>query len=459
MHSLWDEMEALVQRHRQLRCQSILNSATGSKPGSPDPAKITAGVQHPRPSEEFNPIPVNETLSNVDQLHPDQNQNQNLSIHDPSQQQLSRTGIHDISTVGGADALSGDHAGHMDALMMESRTETADVPFERGQLHTTATSGNIDAPAQTNPPFDNQSRPSDANYTDIGPGIFAFDTLSRLFQHTDTVAQEDFIPHSHPLYHNQNGSHSHESSSQIQQFDLENNMSYLAGSPRQNSSTVLNPDDVLRKDSRQSLNNAPMWSPVGQTLSSFLVSPLRGSPIPGGHNTWRQPSPIASSALSIKNMMELLGVDFGEWLPSSSPSLAEPPACEKIQSRALPLNRNPPSPQDREVSTIIDQARANIGSIGPPTLVDFLFDNPKNTLSVDLKKLLEPVRQRRRTSEFLATYWVLYLLFRVCPSLSPVILVLELVELANLSRVSGKSWGTRKLTRICLPGYGQLDFN
>lgn len=461
MHSLWDEMEALIQRQRQLRCESVLNTARGSKPGSPDPTKTTSGMQHPHPSEEFNPVPVTESLPNVDQLHPDQSQNQkqNLSVHDPSQQQPPRTGINDISTIGGTDTLSEGHAGHMDALMMESTTETADVPFDRRHLHTTATSGNINAPIQTNAPFDDQSRPSDAIYADMGPGIFAFDTLSRLFQQTNTAAQEDFISHADPLYYTQNDSQGHESPSQMQQFDLANNISYLAGSPRQNSSTVPKPDDILQKDSRQSLHGATMWSPGGQPFSSFLLSPLRGSPIPGGHNTLRQPSPIASSALSIKNMMELLGVDFGEWLPLSSQSLSEPAARGNLQSRALPLNRNPPSPQDREVSAIIDQARANIGSIGPPTLVDFLFDNPKNTLSIDLKKLLEPVRQRRRTSEFLATYWVLYLLFRVCPSLSPVILVLELAELAKLSRVSGKSWGTRKLTRICPPGYGQPDFN
>lgn len=68
---------------------------------------------------------------------------------------------------------------------------------------------------------------------------------------------------------------------------------------------------------------------------------------------------------------------------------------------------------DEGIHTIIERAKENPGSVGPPTLEDFLFDNPRNTLSTDLKNYLAPVRQTRKVSEFLATYWVIYLLFRV----------------------------------------------
>lgn len=430
INSLWDEMEALMQRYRQLRRQSVLNTATGNQPPSYDPIKNTSR-QHPA------------------------DQDQNLPIHDPSHQP-PRTGLRDIGTAGDAENLNeGHHTAHMDALMVASRTDaasigldtmassrnTADVPFDRGDLDTTTTSADMTAPTETNISFNDQSRQPDGDYADMVPEFCAFDALSRLLQQTDTALQ-DFNPHSHPhpqthphphpLYHNHNHSHSHnyESSAQMQQFESAN-MMYLAASPRQNS-TGADPDDPLQKDSRQSLN-ANIWPPGAQPLASYLLSPPRGSPMPSGHNPWRQASPIASSALSIKNMIDLLGVDFGDWLPSSSPLIAAPTASGKPESRALPLNQNPPSQRDREVSTIIDRARANIESVGPPTLVDFLFDNPKNTLSIDLKKLLEPVRQRRRTSEFLATYWVLYLLFRVCPALSPRILVMGLMKLTSPS--------------------------
>lgn len=83
-------------------------------------------------------------------------------------------------------------------------------------------------------------------------------------------------------------------------------------------------------------------------------------------------------------------------------------------SEALPLLLFPPLPGDKHVHAILERARENIDFIGAPNVVDFLIDNPKNTLSVDLKAFLTPVRQYRRMSEFFATYWILYLLLRVC---------------------------------------------
>lgn len=82
-------------------------------------------------------------------------------------------------------------------------------------------------------------------------------------------------------------------------------------------------------------------------------------------------------------------------------------------SEALPLLMFPPLPGDKHIHAILERARENVHSIGPPYIVDFLVDNPRNTLSTDLKTLLAPIRRTRGTSEFFATYWILYLLLRV----------------------------------------------
>ncbi|KAF5973531.1 hypothetical protein FBULB1_8277 [Fusarium bulbicola] len=68
--------------------------------------------------------------------------------------------------------------------------------------------------------------------------------------------------------------------------------------------------------------------------------------------------------------------------------------------------------KDVLLHNMIQRASQNPESIGPPVLIDFLVDNKQNSLSTDLKTYLEPVRKTRRTSEYLATYWVLYLLLR-----------------------------------------------
>ncbi|KAH7169885.1 hypothetical protein EDB81DRAFT_637426 [Dactylonectria macrodidyma] len=102
----------------------------------------------------------------------------------------------------------------------------------------------------------------------------------------------------------------------------------------------------------------------------------------------------------------------GRWMPPPSPVSLSVPLAAMQQSQSLPMFLVPPLPKDKEVHAILDRARANISTIGPPSLSDFLFDDPKNTLSIDLKTLLAPVRQARRTSEFLAAYWVMYLLLR-----------------------------------------------
>ncbi|KAM5341809.1 hypothetical protein ACJ41O_014840 [Fusarium nematophilum] len=78
----------------------------------------------------------------------------------------------------------------------------------------------------------------------------------------------------------------------------------------------------------------------------------------------------------------------------------------------LPCFISPPPPRDAEMHRILNVARSQIHEIGPPTFTDFLLNNPKNTLSIELKVFTEPMRLMKKSSEFLAAYWILYLLFR-----------------------------------------------
>lgn len=79
----------------------------------------------------------------------------------------------------------------------------------------------------------------------------------------------------------------------------------------------------------------------------------------------------------------------------------------------LPQILEPDTPGDERIQSIIKRAQAQGTRLGSPTLADFLCENPDNVLSMGIKHYLEPVRKTRRIIEFLATYWVLYLLLRV----------------------------------------------
>ncbi|KAI8671934.1 hypothetical protein NCS56_00655600 [Fusarium sp. Ph1] len=100
-------------------------------------------------------------------------------------------------------------------------------------------------------------------------------------------------------------------------------------------------------------------------------------------------------------------LSFG--IPTPSP-VVNMPACGS--SGGLPLWQRPSMPGDVKVRMLIARAKQNKDSIGQPKIEDFLFENPRNTLSADLKMFLSPVCRLRRMPEYLATYWVLYLFFR-----------------------------------------------
>ncbi|KAM5353391.1 hypothetical protein ACJ41O_000041 [Fusarium nematophilum] len=113
----------------------------------------------------------------------------------------------------------------------------------------------------------------------------------------------------------------------------------------------------------------------------------------------------------LDGFMELFGAYMEHCIPALSPTIWSIDGAPEARHN-MPMLLFPPLPKDKPLHGIIERASKNPDSIGPPTLVDFLFDNPRNSLSVDLKTYLAPMRRTRRTSEFLATYWVLYLLLR-----------------------------------------------
>lgn len=73
----------------------------------------------------------------------------------------------------------------------------------------------------------------------------------------------------------------------------------------------------------------------------------------------------------------------------------------------------PPLPCDYHLHQILNAARAHVCDIGPPTIADFLLDDSPNPLSRQLKLYKDPLKKKNKPFEFFASYWILYLFFRV----------------------------------------------
>jgi hypothetical protein len=97
----------------------------------------------------------------------------------------------------------------------------------------------------------------------------------------------------------------------------------------------------------------------------------------------------------------------------STPMFATQQQVAPLIHQLLPQILEPDTPEDERIQHIIKRAQALGTRLDQPTLSDFLCENPENALSMGIKHYLEPVRKTRRIIEFLATYWVLYLLLRV----------------------------------------------
>ncbi|RMJ07408.1 hypothetical protein CDV36_012987 [Fusarium kuroshium] len=72
-----------------------------------------------------------------------------------------------------------------------------------------------------------------------------------------------------------------------------------------------------------------------------------------------------------------------------------------------------PLPYDYHLHEILDVTRAFICNIGPPTIADFMLDDSPNALSHQLKIYKDPFKRRQKQTEFFASYWILYLFFRL----------------------------------------------
>ncbi|UPL02161.1 hypothetical protein LCI18_013095 [Fusarium solani-melongenae] len=73
----------------------------------------------------------------------------------------------------------------------------------------------------------------------------------------------------------------------------------------------------------------------------------------------------------------------------------------------------PPPPCDYQLHQILNAARAHVCDIGSPTIADFLLDESPNPLSRQLKLYKDPLKKKNKPFEFFASYWILYLFFRV----------------------------------------------
>lgn len=135
-----------------------------------------------------------------------------------------------------------------------------------------------------------------------------------------------------------------------------------------------------------------------------------------------------------------IAATYGSLIPSGDedldPSLLFASAMQKgpLLHQILPSILDPSTPQDQHVHFMIQRARLQSTRLSAPNLTDFLFENPNNVLSIDLKRYLEPVRKARRTAEFFATYWVLYLLLRVSTAQSWIPGISTCLALTDLSK-------------------------
>ncbi|KAH6680084.1 hypothetical protein F5X68DRAFT_234602 [Plectosphaerella plurivora] len=72
----------------------------------------------------------------------------------------------------------------------------------------------------------------------------------------------------------------------------------------------------------------------------------------------------------------------------------------------------PPSPYDRRLHRLLNVARNQGPSLGLPTVADFIHDDSPNPLSKELKMYKGSLYRQQKPVEFLASYWILYLLLR-----------------------------------------------
>ncbi|KAG7119850.1 hypothetical protein HYQ44_004346 [Verticillium longisporum] len=350
MHALWDEMEQLLLRQRQLRRTSTVNllsarpdsqidtqldmlvareggQTTTDEPLQPGQASRYTG------SHDGSQSPYADALPDAD---PDRDNSDMSQIHDAAGQAISTAPQHSMFIM-----PEDQHRGHESSRGRDHLHSTVD------HSTSTVTSGS--------------HRPSLLSSADDGME-FSLATMSHdSWQRTHQQHVPSQTRPFEPTWESWTRSHEDASGDQLNQRTFAarpyptNNSFQRGTTPYENQTTMPNPENLSILELLENY--------VGQ-----CVSPL---------------------SLCFPN-------------PSDGPR----------HHQILPLVTSPNMPQDIKVQAMIERTRVNMQHVGPPKLSDFLFDDPQNTLSLDLKMFLEPLRRARRTSEYLAGYWVLYLFFR-----------------------------------------------
>ncbi|KAI8649279.1 hypothetical protein NCS57_01464500 [Fusarium keratoplasticum] len=332
MHSLWDEMETILQRQRELRQQSIIS-------------------------------PFHSCGNPSDDVDRD---------NDPNSQAFTADSLHIKND------LSNHFAPHQEPNMTHEASEPIGLSgLEDFMLHEPPTASHMPETLCQDTGLD-----LDTNFDMLATNDDSIDRIligeSHLFDesHTDNISVTE--------------------PSRTAQISPGNN--------RQQSSSALDQVSTITVQTNCSRSHGETCALTQNPRRSKRATDV--TPCEQDQTSWehyatpRQPD-------TLDGFMELFGAYVEHCIPALGPTIwsidGEP---------QTPMLLSPPSPRDQPLHNMIERASKNPVAIGPPTLVDFLFDNPTNTLSVDLKKYLAPVQKVRRTSEFLATYWVLYLFLR-----------------------------------------------
>ncbi|KAJ3535515.1 hypothetical protein NM208_g7106 [Fusarium decemcellulare] len=355
MYSLWDEMEHILHRQRELRKQSILNLPPMVSHGCATPNEDGNQDNNPGPQELMvDSINVINDLSGHSATHQEPE-----ITHGPSES-IGLSGLEDLML------HESTAASHMPGILSQDTDLDLDTNFDMFTTH----DGSIDKILNGGSHLFDESNAGSIPVAD--PPAAQISPVHDRHQPLSVLDQLSAIP------------------AQTSRSRPHTETRALIRSPRRSKRTRGRNSaktDSTPHDQDQTLGFAAQNEPSWEDITSS-----------------RQPD-------TLDGFMELFGAYMEHCIPALSPTIwsidGAPESCQN-----LPMLLSPPLPRDKPLHTIIERASKNPDTIGPPTLVDFLFDNPRNTLSVDLKKYLAPVQKARRTSEFLATYWVLYLFLR-----------------------------------------------
>lgn len=143
----------------------------------------------------------------------------------------------------------------------------------------------------------------------------------------------------------------------------------------------------------------------------FSRSPAHGVP-QTDQSRHRTPPSSSASVMTLGNLVDLLGQsDSRQWddlfTGLSTFNLA------RHYYAVPPRIVMPPPARDSSMHHILHVARTNLAHLASPDFRDFLLRDTPNPLSREIKAFADPMRRMNKASEYLAVYWVLYLLFRV----------------------------------------------